>query len=94
MINLTGPSIDMVLNKLIKGACHLPCFALLLLLVANAKILFEELASVAGTKQSNQAEKADKADRLTRQAGKAVRPAFFVLGLLLVLALPREFCSN
>jgi hypothetical protein len=66
MINLTGPSIDMVLNRLIKSTCHLPCFALLVLLVATAKILFEELVSVAGTKQSSQA---DEADRLTGQTG-------------------------
>ncbi len=62
MINLTGPSIDMVFNRLIKGTYCLPCFALLVVLVATAKILFEELASVARTKQSNQT---DEADRLT-----------------------------
>jgi hypothetical protein len=48
--------------------CHLPCFALLVLLVAVAKIHFEEHALVAGTKQSSQA---DKAGRATSQLGLA-----------------------
>jgi len=46
--------------------------------VAAAKILFEEKALVVGTKQS-------------RQAGKAAKPAHFVLCLLLVLILPSGF---
>jgi hypothetical protein len=50
---------------------HLPCFALLVLLVAAAKIHFQEQALVVGTKQSSQA---DKAGRRTRQLGL---PALF-----------------
>jgi hypothetical protein len=46
-------------------AC-LPCFALLVLLVATAKIHFEEQVLVAVTKQSSQA---DKAGRLARLSG-------------------------
>jgi hypothetical protein len=38
--------------------CCLPCFVLLVLLVAAAKIFFEEQALVAGTKQCWQADKA------------------------------------
>jgi len=45
---------------------RLPCFGLLVLVVANAKIHFEEHALVAGTKQISQA---DKVVRLTRQTG-------------------------
>ncbi len=78
---------------------HLPCFALLVLLVATAKIHFEEQALVAGTKQSSQAE---KADRLTSQAGwqdcqaclLSFGHASFVLCLLQALALPSGFCTN
>jgi hypothetical protein len=47
---------------------HLPCFALLVLLVAPSQIHFKEQALVAGTKQSSQA------DMLAgRQADNAVR---------------------
>ncbi len=66
------PNIAVSYNKhiirLINGKYDLPCFALLILLVDTAKIPFEELTLVSGTKQRSQA---DKADRLTRQAGKA-----------------------
>jgi len=59
------------------------CFALFVLFVATAKIHFEEHSLVAGTKQISQA---DKADWLKSQTGwqgcQAVRPACFVLGLL------------
>ncbi len=58
-------------NRLIKGAYCLPCLVLLELLVATAKIHFEEQALVAGTKQSKQA---DKVGRPTRQSGL---PALF-----------------
>jgi hypothetical protein len=44
----------------------LPCFALLALLLATAKIHYDEQELLAGTKQSNQA---DKAVRLIMQAG-------------------------
>jgi hypothetical protein len=46
---------------------HLPCFALLVLLVGTAKINFKEQVG---------------------QAGKAVRPACIVLGLLVL------FCAH
>jgi hypothetical protein len=52
-------TIDMVISGLINGPYHLPCFALLVLLVATAKIHFEEQLRVLGTKQSRQADKAD-----------------------------------
>jgi hypothetical protein len=50
----------------IKYTYHLPCFALLVLLVDTAKINFEEQSLVADTKQRS---KDDKEDRLTSQAG-------------------------
>jgi hypothetical protein len=81
------------------GTYRLPCFALLVLLVAAAKIHFEEQALVAGTKQSR---KADMADRLASQAGwqgwqaclLCFGPACFVLCPLLALAHLSGFCTN
>jgi hypothetical protein len=72
---------------------------LLVLLVAAAKIHFEEQALVAGTKQSR---KADMADRLTSQAGwqgwqaclLCFGPACFVLCPLVALAHLSGFCTN
>jgi hypothetical protein len=55
----------------------LPCFALLVLLLAAAKIHFEEQALVAGTKHSCQAAKSG--EKHSSQADKASRPACFVL---------------
>jgi hypothetical protein len=63
---LLNQSRDIILNRLINGRYCLPCFALLVLLVAGTKISFEEQVLVTGTKQSRQA---DKAGRLTRQSG-------------------------
>ncbi len=63
------------------GMYHLPCFVLLALLAANAKIHFEEQALVASSKQS-------------RQEGKAVRPACFVLHSLLAHILQSRFFPN
>ncbi len=54
-----------LLNRLINAIYCLPCFVVLVLLVATAKIHFEEQAVVVGTKQSSQA---NKADRLTSPA--------------------------
>jgi hypothetical protein len=59
-------TLEAVLKKGINGMYSLLCFALLVLLVATAKIHFEEHALVAGTKQISQA---DKAVKQTRQAG-------------------------
>jgi hypothetical protein len=73
--------IDILLsNRLINGMYYLPCFALLVILVATTKIHFEEQALVASTKQSSQA---DKSGRLARLAGM---PACFVLCPLLGFA--------
>jgi hypothetical protein len=74
-------SIDIVLNRPINGTYCLPCFALLVLLVANPKIHFKENALVSSTKQNTQAD-------------KAVRPACFVLGLLQAPALTSGFWAN
>jgi len=68
--------------------CRLPGFVLLVLLVAAAKIDFEEHAAVVDTQQSSQA------GRQGRQADKAGRPGCFVLCLLLALALLSRFCTN
>ncbi len=59
---------DIVLNRLINITYWPACFDLLVLLVATAKIYFEEQSLVAGTKQSNQADKAVRS-RLTSKAG-------------------------
>jgi hypothetical protein len=49
-------TIDIILkNRLINSMYHLPCFVLLVLLVATAQIHFEEQALVGGTQQSSQA---------------------------------------
>jgi hypothetical protein len=64
-------TIDIVLNRLINGTYYLPCFALLVMVVASTKILFKKQALAAGTKQSRQA---DKSVRLKRQSGL---PALF-----------------
>jgi hypothetical protein len=49
-------TIDIILkNMLINNMYHLPCFVLLVLLVATAQIHFQEQALVGGTKQSRQA---------------------------------------
>ncbi len=69
---LLNQSRDIILNRMINGTYCLPCFALLVQLVAGTKIHFQEQALVTGTKQSSQA---DKAGRQTRQAGKQVRQA-------------------
>ncbi len=53
---MTGSTIDIVLNRLIKGTYSLPCFAFLLLLLATTKLHFEEQALVEGRKQSSQAD--------------------------------------
>jgi hypothetical protein len=63
---------DIILYRMINGTYCLPCFALLVLLVAGTKIHFAEQVPVTGTKQSSQA---DKAGRQTGQAGKQVRQA-------------------
>ncbi len=44
-------TIDITLNRLINGTYHLPCFALIVLLVAASKINLKERALVSGTKQ-------------------------------------------
>jgi hypothetical protein len=58
----------------------LPCFVLLVLLVAASKIHFEEQALIMSTKQIRQIglqdRQADKAGRLTRQAGLQDRQAY------------------
>jgi hypothetical protein len=66
--------------------------------VAIAKIQLKEQGLIAGTKRSRQANKADRLQ--VRHSNKAVghvcfvlRPAFFVLSLFLVLALPNAFCT-
>jgi hypothetical protein len=74
--------IDIILkNRLFNAMYRLPCSVLLVLLVATAKIHFEEQVLVAGRKQG-------------RQADKAVRPACFVLGPLVAFALPSRFFTN
>ncbi len=71
-------SIDITLNRMIICTQCLPCFVLSVLLVVVVKIHFVEQAQVAGRKQS-------------RLANRAVGPAYYVLCLLLALALPRGF---
>ncbi len=58
--------IDVILNRLINRLYCLPCFALLVMLVAAAKIHFEEQAQVGGTTQSSLP---NKTGRLTRHSG-------------------------
>jgi hypothetical protein len=60
---------------------YLPCFVLLVLLAAAAKIHFKQQAPVTCTKQG-------------RQADKAAEPASFVLCLLLARALQCGFLIN
>jgi hypothetical protein len=74
-------TIDITLNRMINGMHRLPCFVLSVLLVVVVKVHFVEQAQVVGTKQS-------------RQANRAVGPAYYVLCLLLALALPRGFFTN
>jgi hypothetical protein len=47
---------NLLLNRLINDTYRLPCFALIALLVATAKIHFEEQAIVVGTKQNKKAQ--------------------------------------
>ncbi len=63
-------------NRLING---MPCFVLLALLKAAAKVHLEEQALVEATKQSWQG---DKAGRQTREAGRQVRKADRAVGLV------------
>jgi ABC-type dipeptide/oligopeptide/nickel transport system permease subunit len=44
-----GHSIEILLKRLINAMYHLPCFSLLVVLVAAAKIHFEDHALVADT---------------------------------------------
>jgi hypothetical protein len=66
-------TIDITLkNRLINGTNHLPCIVSEVLLVASAKIHFEEQVPLASTNQSRHT---NKAGRLTRQAGQQGRQA-------------------
>jgi hypothetical protein len=69
-------------NRLINGTYRLPCFVLLVVLVATAKSHFEVQALVAGTKQQN------------NQAGvKIVRPGCFVVPATIARSLRWILCK-
>jgi hypothetical protein len=76
--------IDIILNRLINGMYHMPSFVLSVLLVAAAKIHFEEQVPVAGTKQNRQS---GKAGSLTRQSDQQDSWA----GQLYFFPLPGEY---
>jgi hypothetical protein len=87
-----------LINKLINGAYCLPCFVLLVLLGATAKICLKEQAQVAGIKQSKHAGKAVQpgcfvvpTTRACHRCPRNVYCSSFVMCLLLALALPRVF---
>jgi hypothetical protein len=80
-------------NRLIYGTYCLPCFALLVLLVAATKIHWEEQTLITATKQSSQSD---------RQAGWqgswacqiCFGPACLVLWPLPAFTLQSGFCTN
>jgi hypothetical protein len=85
-------TIDIIFCKLINDIYCLPCFAMLLPLVAAAKIHFEEQELLTDTEQSSQA---NKAGRPTSQAGqKGSLACHFVMRLHVCFVLATSACSS